>query len=163
MYLSSISLKRQIEVMYLTSISLKLFQKHLKIVPAQSLHTMKYWQRKYSSQLVHLVGAPWGTLLRNKARQIEVMYLTSISLKLWKTLKNRSSTKSAYNEVLTRKIFQPVGSPCKSPLGHIAKKQRTTDSSDVPEFHLSKTIKHTVIFPEQSKQWIEIAGNDKIE
>ena len=113
------------------------------------------------------VGSPYrsplGTLLRNKERQIEVMYLTSISLKLWKTLKNRSSTKSAYNEVLTRKIFKPVGSPCRSPLGHIAKKQRTTDSSDVPEFHLSKTIKHTVIFPEQSKQWIEIAGNDKIE
>ena len=113
------------------------------------------------------VGSPYrsplSTLLRNKERQIEVMYLTSISLKLWKTLKNRSSTKSAYNEVLTRKIFKPVGSPCRSPLGHIAKKQRTTDSSDVPEFHLSKTIKHTVIFPEQSKQWIEIAGNDKIE
>ena len=75
-----------------------------------------------------------------------------LSKTLKKTLKNRSSTKSAYNEVLTREIFKPVGSPCRRPLGQIAKKQGTTDSSDVPEFYLSKTIKHTVISPEQSKQ-----------
>ena len=28
---------------------------------------------------------------------------------------------STYNKIMTRKIFKPVGSPCRSPLGHIAK------------------------------------------
>lgn len=40
---------------------------------------------------------------------------------------------SAFNKIVTRKILKPVGSPCRSPLGHIAEKQSTTESRNVPE------------------------------
>ena len=86
------------------------------------LHTIKKWQGNYSSQLAHFVGAPLGHIKTRK--QVKIVPEQSLhTIKYWQ---GKYSSQLVYL----------VGAP----LGHIAKKQITTDGSNVPDFHLSNNV-----------------------